>query len=68
MRLDSDIALALIVIATNVWVLCLAIQQLINIRRVKKLEQKVERWMESEIDKAKAQQKKDEAVMEKKSH
>ena len=68
MRLDSDIALALIVIATNVWVLCLAIQQLINMRRVKKLEQKVERWMESEIDKAKAQQKKDEAVMEKKSH
>ena len=62
MRLDSDIALALIVIATNVWVLCLAIQQLINMRRVKKLEQKVERWMESEIDKAKAQQKKDESL------
>ena len=60
MRLDEDIALILIVMATNVWVLCLAIQQLINMRRVKKLEQKVERWMESEIDKAKAQQKKDE--------
>lgn len=62
MRLDSDIALVLIVMATNVWVLCLAIQQLINMRRVKKLEQKVERWMESEIDKAKAQQKKDESL------
>lgn len=68
MRLDSDIALALMVIATNVWVLCIGIQQLINMRRVKKLEQKVERWMESEIDKAKATQKKDEAIMEKKSH
>ena len=43
MRLDSDIALALMVMATNVWVLCLAIQQLINMRRIKKLEQKVER-------------------------
>ena len=62
MRLDEDIALILIVMATNVWVLCLAIQQLINMRRVKKLEQKVERWMESEIDKAKAQQKKDESL------
>ena len=63
MRLDDeDIALVLIVMATNVWVLCLAIQQLINMRRVKKLEQKVERWMESEIDKAKAQQKKDESL------
>lgn len=62
MRLDEDIALVLIVMATNVWVLCLAIQQLINMRRVKKLEQKVERWMESEIDKAKAQQKKDESL------
>ncbi len=62
MRLDSDIALALMVMATNVWVLCIGIQQLINMRRVKKLEQKVERWMESEIDKAKAQQKKDESL------
>ena len=62
MRLDEDIALILIVMATNVWVLCLGIQQLINMRRVKKLEQKVERWMESEIDKAKAQQKKDESL------
>lgn len=60
MRLDDDIALILIVMATNVWLLCLAIQQLINMRRGKKLEQKVERWMESEVDKAKAQQKKDE--------
>lgn len=33
MRLDSDIALVVIVMATNVWVLCLGIQQLINMRR-----------------------------------
>lgn len=54
MRLDLDGGL--------VWVLGIYLQQFSNMRRIKKLDQKVERWMESEIDKAKAQQKKDESL------
>ncbi len=62
MRLDEGIAMILIVMTTNVWVLYLGIQQFNDMRRVKKLEQKVERWMESEIDKTRAQQKKDKSL------
>lgn len=53
MRLDLDSGLVW-GISITVWVLGIYLQQFSNMRRVKKLEQKVERWMESEIDKAKA--------------
>ena len=61
MRLDLDSGLVW-GIGITVWVLGIYFQQFSNMRRIKKLEQKVERWMESEIDKAKAQQKKDESL------
>lgn len=61
MRLDLDSGLVW-GISITVWVLGIYLQQFSNMRRVKKLEQKVERWMESEIDKAKAQQKKDKSL------
>lgn len=61
MRLDLDSGLVW-GISITVWVLSVYLQQFNNMRRIKKLERKMERWMESEIDKAKAQQKKDKSL------